>query len=102
MSDENVDAFVAFERVRVVTTTPGALRCAIGDKRVWLPREHIRGRLWCRGDSGTLLVRRWVALDRHLAIEDGPRALRLACRSVPASLSSRRLHLLPPGRSLGH
>lgn len=58
--------FVAFRHVRVIQATAPALFCAIAAKRVWLPREHVKGRLWSRGDRGTLCVRRWVALDRHL------------------------------------
>ena len=68
MFSDDVDELLAFQRVRVVRSTAPALLCAIGDKRVWLPREHIRGRLWSRGDCGTLLVRRWVALDRRLTL----------------------------------
>jgi hypothetical protein len=68
MFSDDVDELLAFQRVRVVRSTTPALLCAIGDKRVWLPREHIRGRLWSRGDRGTLFVRRWVALDRRLTL----------------------------------
>jgi hypothetical protein len=68
MPEQDADDFVAFEHVRVVRTTSPALYCAFGHKRVWLPREHIRGRLWSRGDCGTLLVRRWVARDRQLIV----------------------------------
>ena len=67
MLEDHADDLVPFARVRVIRTTATALFCAIGDKRVWLPRQHIRGNLLCRGDCGTLLIRRWVALDRHLS-----------------------------------
>jgi len=89
------DELVAFERVRVVSSTATALQCAIGDRRVWLPREHIKGRLWSRGDCGTLLVRRWIALDRHLAVPDVAPDAPLVCDGPPAT---RRLRLLPSSR----
>jgi len=64
----DADELVAFHRVRVLDVSPGAVQCLIGGQRVWLPRAHIKGRLWCRGDQGTLLVRRWVARDRRLSL----------------------------------
>ena len=79
MRDGDADELLAFERVRVLNVTSGAMRCLIGDKRVWLPREHIRGALRCRGDSGRLMVRRWVAVDRKLALP--PRVVRVSCQS---------------------
>lgn len=68
MAASDIDDLVAFHAVRVVRTTATALLCAIGERTVWLPREHVTGRLFSRGDRGTLLVRRWVALDRRLAM----------------------------------
>ena len=59
------------------------LFCAIGGKRVWLPREHISGRLWSRGDCGTLSVRSWIAVDRHLDLAQAPKRRR------------RWLHVMP-------
>ena len=64
--DENEADFLAFPHVRIIEAAAQALFCAIGGKRVWLPRHHIKGHLFRRGDCGRLLVRRWVALDRHL------------------------------------
>jgi hypothetical protein len=96
MTTCEVDELVAFERVRVVTSTAAALQCAIGDKRVWLPREHIKGRLWSRGDCGTLLVRRWIALDRQLRVPDVAAAVHVVCRGTPSPQATRRLRLLPP------
>ena len=90
----DADELLSFTGVRVLRATAGALRCLIGDKRVWLPRQHIKGALLCRGDSGTLLVRRWIALDRRLAI---PGALRLLCQ--PAHVRRvRSLRLVRGGR----
>lgn len=66
MSTENADDLVPFHNVRVIRSTPPALLCRIGKKNVWLPREHISGRLWCIGSRGKLFVRRWIALDRNL------------------------------------
>ena len=79
MRDGDADELLAYERVRVLNVTAGAMHCQIGDKRVWLPREHIRGTLRCRGDSGRLLVRRWVAVDRHLALPS--QIVRVICES---------------------
>jgi hypothetical protein len=62
----NADDLVPFQDVRVIRSTAPALLCRIGEKSVWLPREHISGKLWCVGDRGTLFIRRWVARDRQL------------------------------------
>ncbi len=91
----DADELLSFTGVRVLRATAGALRCLIGDKRVWLPRQHIKGALLCRGDSGTLLVRRWIALDRRLAI---PGSLRLLCQPVSQVHRMRRLRLVRGGR----
>lgn len=87
------DELLIFERVRVLAVAAGAVRCLIGDKRVWLPREHIKGTLCRRGDCGRLLIRRWVAHDRHLAV---PQAARAIEPGLPAlrDRQPRRLHLL--------
>jgi hypothetical protein len=73
------DEFVTFQNVRIVRSTAPALLCAIAGKEMWLPRMHIAGKLWCAGDRGKLLVRRWVARDRQLIapVEGAP------LRSVP-------------------
>jgi hypothetical protein len=87
MIEDHADDLVAFANVRVIRSTAPALFCEIGDKRVWLPRRHISGRLLCRGDRGSLLIRRWVARDRCLFDASGSPTV-----AVPsASLSSRRL-----------
>ena len=102
MRDGDANELLAFERVRVLNVTSGALHCLIGDKRVWLPREHIKGTLCCRGDSGRLLVRRWVALDRNLALPAAPLVVQLSCQALRV-LQPRRLRLLRPGRvTSGH
>jgi hypothetical protein len=98
MSTEDADELVAYPHVRVLKSSAGALYCLIGDKRIWLPREHIKGRLWSRGDVGTLLVRRWIALDRHLAEPDEAPAVRLACQPLACDPPSGRLHGLPSRR----
>jgi hypothetical protein len=103
MTPHEADELVAFERVRVVRSTAAALQCAIGDKRVWLPREHVKGRLWSRGDCGTLLVRRWIALDRQLTVPELPPSVHLLCSGMPSPPAMRRLRLLPSGRHpVGH
>ena len=66
MARENADDLVPFQDVRVIRSTAPALLCRIGERSVWLPRGHISGRLWCTGDRGKLLIRRWVARDRRL------------------------------------
>jgi hypothetical protein len=82
----------------VLRATAGALRCLIGDRRVWLPRQHIKGALLCRGDSGTLMVRRWIALDRRLAM---PGPLRLVCQPLAPVHRMRRLRLVRGGPLVG-
>jgi hypothetical protein len=77
MDAPDADELVAFRDVRVVRSTVAALLCRIGGRQVWLPRHHICGKLWSSGDRGTLFIRRWVALDRHLLAVADPTALRL-------------------------
>ncbi|TMA39032.1 MAG: hypothetical protein E6J75_16575 [Deltaproteobacteria bacterium] len=66
MATYDVDDLVTFRDVTVIKATVPALLCRIGKRSVWLPRWHVSGKLWCSGDRGTLLVRRWVARERHL------------------------------------
>lgn len=66
MVADDADELVVFHDVRVLRSTAPALLCRIGQRSVWLPRGHITGKLWCTGDRGKLLIRRWVARDRHL------------------------------------
>jgi len=93
----DADDLLAFTRVRVLKATAGALRCLIGDRRVWLPRHHIKGALACRGDSGTLFVRRWIALDRRLTL---PGPLRLLSQPVPAVVQRCHWYEKPVAASL--
>lgn len=91
MDADNGDDLVLFQDVRVIRSTAPALLCRIRDRSVWLPRGHISGRLRCRGDRGTLFIRRWVARDRNLI------GARPATRSSVPSLQRRppMLHLVP-------
>ena len=66
MATDDADDLVTFRDVRVIRSTAPALLCRIGNRSVWLPRWHISGKLWSAGDRGKLLVRRWVARERHL------------------------------------
>jgi hypothetical protein len=66
MATANADEFLAFQDVRVIEATAQALLCGIRNKRVWLPRLHVSGRLRSAGDRGRLLIRRWIARDRGL------------------------------------
>jgi hypothetical protein len=85
MATDSADDLVPFHNVRVIRSTPPALLCRIGRKNVWLPREHISGRLWCIGNRGKLFIRRWVARDRNLIDFHGKAVKR------PVSLSRQRL-----------
>jgi hypothetical protein len=60
------DEMVLFKDVAVINATPPALLCRIGDKKVWLLRRQISGKLWCTGDRGKLIIPRRVARDRGL------------------------------------
>jgi hypothetical protein len=84
MDARDADDLVAFRDVRVVRSTAPALLCRIGGRQVWLPRNHICGKLWCSGDRGTLFIRRWVALDRHLLADPVVATLRLEATPAPA------------------
>ena len=102
MRDGDRNELLVFEQVRVLNVTAGALRCLIGRKRVWLPREHIKGTLWCRGDTGRLLVRRWIALARNLTAAAAPVVVRLSCQPLCVP-TPRRLRVLRPVRiTSGH
>jgi hypothetical protein len=57
----DADDLVQFLDVTVIRSTAPALLCLIGDQRVWLPRRHISGKLWCTGDRGKLFIPRWLA-----------------------------------------
>ena len=87
---EDADDLVPFQNVRVIRSTAPALLCEIGDRRVWLPRGHISGKLWCTGDRGKLFIRRWVAQDRHLIGPHGADAV----APLEPPISRRR----PPGQ----
>ena len=91
MTVDHADDLVPFKDVTVISSEAPALLCGIGDLQVWLPRRHIRGKLWRSGDHGTLLIRRWVALDRHLIGADAGAFLRLA---VSRRRARPRLHLV--------
>jgi hypothetical protein len=94
MRTNDVDDFVLFENVRVLRSTPPALLCRVGRRRVWLPRGHISGRLWCVGDRGKLLVRRWLARDRRLIDQrEVPTVAPFASVRRPSSLPAA-LHLV--------
>ena len=98
MVEDDADAFVRFRNVRVICSTAPALFCGIGNKRVWLPRRHISGRLWCRGDQGMLHIRRWVALQRHLLDPRGAALLAPLLRSI----SPRLLRVVRTDREPAH
>jgi hypothetical protein len=83
MEARDADDLVVFRDVRVVRSTAPALLCSIEGRQVWLPRNHISGKLWCRGDRGTLFIRRWVALDRHLLAGADSTTLRLVPPHAP-------------------
>jgi hypothetical protein len=100
MQDGKAQELVAFEQVRILNVASGALYCLIGDKRVWLPREHIKSTLCCRGDRGRLFVRRWVALDRQLVLPGAARVVPLS-RPPHRAMQPRRLRLVPPGPFTG-
>ena len=87
MPTNDADDLVPFQDVRIIRATAPALLCQIGDKRVWLPRLHLSGKLWCTGDRGKLFIRRWVARDRGLIGPDGAATV----SSVVPSISPRHL-----------
>jgi hypothetical protein len=84
MSPEEDDDLVAFQDVRVISAAAPALLCRIGNRSVWLPRQHIAGKLWCIGDRGKLLIRRWVAVDRQLMDLQGAASAALSAPLAPA------------------
>ena len=99
MTVDRADDLVPFEDVTVISSEAPALFCGIGDLQVWLPRRHIRGRLWCAGDHGTLFIRRWIARDRHLIGTDTVAPLQL---TVSRPHPQDRLHLVREGEGKNH
>jgi hypothetical protein len=93
MPVDDGDTLVLFQAVRVIRATASALLCRIGSRSVWLPRVHISGRLWCTGDRGKLLIRRWVARDRQLIDLDGV-AIAPPVPSIPRLPTPSRLRLV--------
>src|SRR4030095_16729833 len=94
MDSTDADALVAFQDVRVIQAAAAALLCRIGDRRVWLPRVDISGKLWRVGDRDNLFIRRWLARDRRLIGDDGI-AITPRVRSVPRGEPGVLLHLVP-------
>jgi hypothetical protein len=99
MSTDNSDELLLFEGVTIVRSTATALQCRIGRKVVWLPRHHVDGKLWSRGDRGQLSIRRWVARDRHLI---DPHATPSASPARSGSPRGRLLHLVREDRTIHH
>ena len=95
------DDLVAFQDVSVISATAPALLCRIGEKSVWLPRQHISGKLWCTGDRGKLFIRRWIARDRNLIDRLGAAIRSPGPRPSPLRLL-RRLHLVRAARKTPH
>jgi len=101
MAMDNADDLVPFRDVRVIRSTAPALLCRIGEKSVWLPRQHISGKLWCTGDRGKLFIRRWIARDRNLIDRLGAAIRSPGPRPSPLRLL-RRLHLVRAARKTPH
>ncbi len=100
--EDDADDLVAFEAVQVIRSTAPALLCRVGDRRVWLPRRHISGKLWCTGDRGKLLIRRWVARDRGLIDSHGAVAV-AALTLVPSRRRpSLQMHVVRGDRDSHH
>jgi hypothetical protein len=92
---DDADDLVPFRNVTIISSTGSALLCGVGGKSVWLPRKHTSGRLWCMGDRGTLLIRRWVARDRRLVSPRGPAAVSALGQSKPWRRLATQLRLAP-------
>jgi hypothetical protein len=60
------DDLVPFRDVLVLRSTAPALFCRIGERRLWLLRSQVSGKLWQAGDRGRLFVRRSVVVDQGL------------------------------------
>jgi len=101
MATDDAEGLVAFQDVRVIRSTAPALLCRIGERSVWLPRGHISGKLWCTGDRGKLLIRRWVARDRHLIDLHGA-AITTPPPSLPRARRPVQLHLVRSERDAHH
>jgi len=101
MASDDGDDLVTFRDVRVIRSTAPALLCRIGSRSVWLPRWHVSGKLWCTGDRGKLLIRRWVARERQLIdLHGAPIASPVAAILRPRLPA--QLHLVRRDRDVPH
>lgn len=102
MVANDADRLVAFQNVRLIGATAQALFCQIGRRRVWLPRLHTSGKLYGAGDCGQLLIRHWIACERHLLDPFG----RVTAPPIPPFTSPRsrrqRLRLVRKRRPKAH
>jgi hypothetical protein len=96
MMANDADTLVAFQNVKLIGASAQALFCQIGNRRVWLPRRHTSGRLYDAGDRGQLLIRYWVACERHLLGILGRDATRPIPTSIRAGRQRRPLRLVRP------
>ena len=92
------DDLVTFRNVTVISSTATSLFCRVGSRSVWLPRRHLSGKLWGMGDRGTLLIRRWIARDRHLVRSLRTAAVPTLAPSMPWRRLVAPLHLVRADR----
>ena len=70
------DEPITFEKCEVARTTDKALLCWIDGDKVWIPKSQIDddSELYdgaVEGDTGTLVIPRWLAIDKALVDEEG-------------------------------
>ena len=69
------DVLVPFQNVSIIRSSAIAVLCRVAGRAVWLPRQHIRGRLSRMRHRGDLSIRYWVARDLGLIdLQGNPRA----------------------------
>jgi hypothetical protein len=59
---------VEIEDVEVLRDTGKALLCRINEREIWIPQSQIDddSEVYQEGDSGTLIVSEWIALEKKL------------------------------------
>ena len=97
------DVLVPFQNVSIIRSSAIAVLCRVAGKAVWLPRQHVRGRLSKIRQRGDLSIRYWVARDLGLIdLHGNPRAAVAVIADLhPHPGRLRLVHAHPGAGSIG-
>jgi len=68
MARHNNNQEVGFEDVEVLLDTGTALLVEIEEEKYWIPQSQVSedSEVWKKGDSGRLVISRWIAKEKGL------------------------------------